>query len=290
MYIIPINYYRIHALALYASAAKIINHTATFVFIVGRNIGMGTFKTSWPPETREKRLYLFFLLGPDILCAVCGPPEILLSRRLFTIWKSRSIRAALRPDEQHTEYLPAPIPTRTYMLYFIHLFYYYIIILLYSTYNILSLRRIGVMGKVWRERGGTAGAVVFLYRRYLRSCKRFTIHFGALGVVVRPDNVLYLYCISITYHYYLYTYTVNEYFSRHPSNVHIYVCVCVCNTSQSVLFMLARKPPNNNITTVMRAVPSYIHISVLLHSVYYYTMTIFVWRQRRRIPLMPQPS
>lgn len=135
MYILPINFIEYNALAIMYCA--IINNMANFVFIVIGTQSIQVLSKSRDPRRLVKNEYIsFFLFGSNILCAVRGPPEILLSRRLFTIWKSRSIRAALRPDEQHTEYLPAPIipiHTYTYMLYFIHLFYCYIIIL-YSSH------------------------------------------------------------------------------------------------------------------------------------------------------------
>lgn len=120
------------------------------------------------------------------------------------------------------------------MLYFILLFYCYIIIL-YSSYNILSL---------WWVVGGMAGAPVFLYRRYLRSCKRFTIHFGALVVVVRPGGVF-----LCTYHYYLYTtHGIKSFSSSLLCILYIYVCVCAY---RGPIFLCScgvpsRKPPNNN--------------------------------------------
>jgi len=146
-----INYYRIHALASYASPAKIINHTANFVFIVGRNIGLGTFKTWWPPETREKRLYLLLLLGSDILCMPSADPPKYYYLVGFLRFGNHDQSGPLYDPMSSTPnaytYIHIGI-IHTYMLYFIHLFYCYIIILLYSTYNILSLRGIGAMGKV----------------------------------------------------------------------------------------------------------------------------------------------
>jgi hypothetical protein len=96
-----------------------------------------------------------------------------------------------------------------------------------------------------------AGAAVFLYRRYLRSCKRFTIHFGALVVVVRPDGVFF--CIPLL--------PIRIHSARVSSSsslvyIHIYVCVCVCvcvrvRAYRDPFFLCSRsapsrKPPNNN--------------------------------------------
>lgn len=142
-------------------------------------------------------------------------------------------------------YLHTRTHTYKYIIYMCYiLFFYFIVILLYYIPPITYYRCGG-------SSGGLAGAPVFLYRRYLRSCKRFTIHFGALVVVVRPDGIF-----LCTYDYYLY-YTRYKVFLVIPLvciiYIYIRVSVSVHTVVRSFYALAGSHHENRLIATVMRA-------------------------------------
>jgi len=121
--------------------------------------------------------------------------------RFTTRWAARGI------------YLPAYY---TYIHYYI-LFIYFIVILLYYYIPPITYYRCSRSG----------GAVVFLYRRYLRSCKRFTIHYSGLSLssfAIPVYTYIYIYRISIPL---LPIYTQRTRIFLVIPRVHTYTCVCV---------------------------------------------------------------
>lgn len=161
------------------------------------------------------------------------------------------------------------------------LFIYFIVILLY--YYILPITYYRCGGSVRWGRCGGRGVVRrarwYFYIGDIYDRVKDLLSISGLSVSSFAPTTYYIYIVFLLP-------TTITYIPTRRTSIFLviprtFVYMCVCNTSQSVLFMLARKPPNNNITTVMRAVPSYIHISVLLlllllHSVYYYIVAIFV--------------
>jgi len=207
------------------------------------------------------------------------PPEILLSRWLFTIRKSRSIRAALRPDELHTVYTYSPIPTQTYkyIIYMCYiLFFYFIVILLYYIPPITYYHCGGSSGG-WRVRRYFYIGDIYDRVKDLLSISGLSLSSFALTAY---------FSVYTTITYILHTaYSL----SRHPSYVYyIYVCVSVSvHTAVRSFYALAGSHHENRlITTVMRAEYIYIYMCVCR----YYNTRISYYYIRQRIPPMLQPS
>lgn len=222
-------YYRVHELALYTSTAKIINYIANFVFIV-------YFQSRVTPGDSWKTPISFFSPRVPFYVPFADPPKyyyLVGFLRFGNHDQSGPLYDPMSCIPLLRLYLHTRTHTYKYIIYMCYiLFFYFIVILLYYIPPITYYRCGG-------SSGGLAGAPVFLYRRYLRSCKRFTIHFGALVVVVRPDGIF-----LCTYDYYLY-YTRYKVFLVIPlvCIIYIYIYVCLClYIPWSDLFMLLRGP------------------------------------------------